>query len=165
MSKLSTITDYWETGMVIKRSDLGSIDFSDIDTGDSIPEGHPGEILRSEFLEPLGMSVNALALALRVPAPRINDVVRGKRAISADTALRLERYFGASAQFWLNLQIAYDLRVATVAAGEQIEREIEPLPKAERPKMPKVSAEHARAAALAASVSGKLTTGRARRKA
>ena len=130
MSRLSTITDYWETGMVIKRSALGSIDFSDIDTGDSIPEIHPGEILRGEFLEPLGMSVNALALALRIPAPRINDVVRGK-PISADTALRLERYFGASAQFWLNLQIAYDLRVATAAAGEQIEREIEPMPKAE----------------------------------
>ncbi len=153
MSRLSTITDYWETGMVIKRSELDNIDFSDIDTGDSIPEIHPGEILRGEFLEPLGMSVNALALALRVPAPRINDVVRGKRAISADTALRLERYFGASAQFWLNLQIAYDLRVATAAAGEQIEREIEPMPKADRPKMPKISAEHARAAALAASLS------------
>ncbi len=165
MSKLSTITDYWETGMVIKRSDLGSIDFSDISTGESIPEIHPGEILRSEFLEPLGMSVNALALALRVPAPRINDVVRGKRAISADTALRLERYFGASAQFWLNLQIAYDLRVATAAAGEQIEREIEPMPKANRPKMPKVSAEHARAAALATSVAGHVTAIKARRKA
>src|ERR1700761_630476 len=165
MSKLSTITDYWETAMVIKRSDLDSIDFSDISTGENIPEIHPGEILRSEFLEPLGMSVNALALALRVPAPRINDVVRGKRAISADTALRLERYFGASAQFWLNLQIAYDLRVATAAAGEQIEREIEPMPKANRPKLPKVSAEHARAAALAASLTGKLTAGKARRKA
>ncbi len=165
MSRLSTITDYWETGMVIKRSSLGSIDFSDIDTGDNIPEIHPGEILRSEFLEPLGMSVNALALALRVPAPRINDVVRGKRAISADTALRLERYFGASAPFWLNLQIAYDLRVATAAAGEQIEREIEPMPKSDRPKMPKVSAEHTRAAALAVSVSGSHTAGKARRKA
>lgn len=164
MSRLSTITDYWETGMAIKRSDLGSINFSDIDTGESIPEIHPGEVLRSEFLEPLGMSVNALALALRVPAPRINDVVRGKRAISADTALRLARYFGASAQFWLNLQIAFDLRVATAAAGEQIEREIEPMPKAERPKMPKLSTEHARAAALAASVSGKLTGNKARRK-
>jgi antitoxin HigA-1 len=165
MSRLSTITDYWETGMVIKRYELNSIDFSDIDTGDSIPEIHPGEILRSEFLEPLGMSVNALALALRVPAPRINDVVRAKRAISADTALRLERYFGASAQFWLNLQIAYDLRVATAAAGEQIEREIEPMPKADRPKLPKVSAEHARAAALAASVSRNFTAAKARRKA
>jgi addiction module HigA family antidote len=165
MSRLSTITDYWETGMVIKRSDLESIDFPDIDTGDSIPEIHPGEILRSEFLEPLGMSVNALALALRVPAPRINDVVRGKRAVSADTALRLERYFGASAQFWLNLQIAYDLRVATAAAGEQIEREIEPMPKADRPAMPTVSAGHTRAAALALSVSGKLAAGKTRRKA
>lgn len=165
MSKLSTITDYWETSMVIKRSDLGSIDFSDIGTGESIPETHPGEILRSEFLDPLSMSVNALALALRVPAPRINDIVRGKRAISADTALRLERYFGASAQFWLNLQIAYDLRVATAAAGEQIEREIEPMPRANRPKLPKVSAEHARAAALAASLTGNVTALKARRKA
>ena len=165
MSKLSTITDYWETSMVIKRSDLGSIDFSDIGTGESIPETHPGEILRSEFLDPLGMSVNALALALRVPAPRINDIVRGKRAISADTALRLERYFGASAQFWLNLQIAYDLRIATAAAGEQIEREIEPMPRANRPKLPKVSAEHARAAALAASLTGNVTAIKARRKA
>jgi antitoxin HigA-1 len=164
MSRLSTITDYWETGMVIKRSELDNIDFSDIDTGDNIPEIHPGEILRSEFLEPLGMSVNALALALRVPAPRINDVVRGKRAISADTALRLERYFGASAQFWLNLQIAYDLRVATAAAGEQIEREIEPMPKADRPTMPKVSAEHARAAALATSLNSRLAASRTRRK-
>ncbi|WP_211613507.1 HigA family addiction module antitoxin [Paraburkholderia haematera] len=151
--------------MVIKRSDLGSIDFSDIATGEPIPEIHPGEILRSEFLEPLDMSVNALALALRVPAPRINDVVRGKRAISADTALRLERYFGASAQFWLNLQIAYDLRVATAAAGEQIEREIEPMPKANRPKMPKISAEHARAAALATRVADHVTAIKARRKA
>ncbi|HZZ12803.1 MAG TPA: HigA family addiction module antitoxin [Paraburkholderia sp.] len=151
--------------MVIKRSDLESIDFSDIDTGESIAEIHPGEILRGEFLEPLGMSVNALALALRVPAPRINDVVRGKRAISADTALRLERYFGASAQFWLNLQISYDLRVATAAAGAQIEREIEPMPKGDRPKMPKVSAEHARAAALAASLTGTVTAIKARRKA
>jgi addiction module HigA family antidote len=151
--------------MVIKRSTLKSIDFSDIDTGDNIPEIHPGEILRSEFLEPLGMSVNALALALRVPAPRINDVVRGKRAISADTALRLARYFGASAQFWLNLQIAYDLRIATAAAGEQIEREIEPMPKADRPKLPKVSAEHTRAAALAVSVSGNHAARKTRRKA
>ena len=165
MSRLSTITDYWETGMVIKRSDLDSIDFSDIDTGERIPDIHPGEILRGEFLEPLGMSVNALALALRVPAPRINDIVRGKRAISADTALRLERYFGASAQFWLNLQIGYDLRIATAAAGAQIEREIEPLPRAERPKMPKVPAEHARAAALAASLTGNVTAIKARRKA
>jgi len=100
--------------MVIKRSELDSIDFSDIDTGERVAPVHPGEILRSEFLDPLGMSVNALAKALRVPTPRINDVVLGKRAISADTALRLGRYFGASAQFWLNLQNEYDLRHAAV---------------------------------------------------
>jgi addiction module HigA family antidote len=119
--------------MVIKRSALDSIDFADIVTGDNISAIHPGEILHSELLEPLGMSGNALALALHVPAPRINDVVRGKRAIPDDTELRLERYFGASAQFWLNLQIAYDQRVATSAAGEQIEHEIEPMPKADCP--------------------------------
>ncbi|RKE34637.1 addiction module HigA family antidote [Paraburkholderia sp. BL23I1N1] len=113
--------------MVIKRADLDSIDFMDIGTGEKIPAIHPGEILRYEFLDPLSMSVNALALALHVPAPRINDVVRGKRAISAETALRLARYFGTSTQFWLNLQNAYDLRIATEAAGEQIKREIEPL--------------------------------------
>ena len=97
--------------------------------------------------------------------PRINDVVRGKRAISADTALRLERYFGASAQFWLNLQIAYDLRVAAAVAGEQIEREIEPMPKADRPKMPKITAEHARAAALATSLRGSAENSRSQRAA
>nr|WKF56966.1 putative HTH-type transcriptional regulator YbaQ [Paraburkholderia busanensis] len=151
--------------MVIKRSELSGVDFSDVATGDNIPEIHPGEILRSEFLDPLGMSVNALALALRVPAPRINDVVRGKRAISADTALRLERYLGASAQFWLNLQIAYDLRVATAASGAQITREIEPMPKADRPKLPRMSPEHARAAALATSLRRDAEDERPRRKA
>jgi addiction module HigA family antidote len=138
--------------MVIKRSELENIDFSDIETGERIAPVHPGEILRSEFIEPLGMSVNALAKALHVPAPRINDVVLGKRAISADTALRLGRYFGASAQFWLNLQIDYDLRIATDAAGEQIANEIEPLARARRPKLPKMPRGHARAVTLAASV-------------
>src|ERR1700723_1042534 len=76
----------WETSMVIKRSELDSIDFSDIDTGERVAPVHPGEILRSEFLDPLGMSVNALAKALHVPTPRINDIMLGKRAISADTA-------------------------------------------------------------------------------
>lgn len=70
---------------------------------------HPGEILRTEFLEPLGLSVYRLAQAIEVPLPRINDVVKGKRSISADTALRLGIYFGLPAQFWLNLQNEYDL--------------------------------------------------------
>ena len=71
---------------------------------------HPGEILREEYLEPLEMSVNALANALHVPATRMNEIVRGNRGVSADTALRLARYFGTSARFWLNLQTEFELR-------------------------------------------------------
>jgi addiction module HigA family antidote len=87
---------------------------------------HPGEVLREDFLKPLGMSANALAKALRVAAPRINDVVRERRGISADTAMRLARYFGGEALSWLNLQTAYDLRVAEISNTKRIEREISP---------------------------------------
>ena len=87
---------------------------------------HPGEIIKEEYLEPLDMSVNALAIALRVPAPRINDVVRQKRGISIDTALRLARYFNTTAQFWMNLQISYDLKMAKNNMTK-IEDEIIPL--------------------------------------
>lgn len=87
---------------------------------------HPGEILREEYLEPLGMSASALATALRVPAPRINDVARERRAITVDTALRLARYFNTTPQFWLNLQTAYDLKMAQEKQAE-IEREVLPL--------------------------------------
>src|ERR1700688_566833 len=86
----------------------------------------PGEVLREDFLKPLGMSANALAKALSVPAPRINDIVRERRGISADTAMRLARYFGGDARSWLNLQAAYDLRVAEIANAKRIEREIAP---------------------------------------
>ena len=85
---------------------------------------HPGEILREDYLIELGMSANALANALKVPAPRINDVVRERRGISADTALRLARYFDTTPRFWLNLQMAYDLRVAEAAVGRKIAREV-----------------------------------------
>ena len=74
--------------------------------------GHPGEILREDFLTPLGMSANALARHLRVPPSRINDIVLERRGITADTALRLSRYFGSDAQSWLNLQARFDLRTA-----------------------------------------------------
>lgn len=87
---------------------------------------HPGEILREEFLEPLGMSVNALAKALNVPAPRINDIVRERRGVSADTALRLARYFGGDARSWLNLQTAYELRKTEIENAGRIRREIRP---------------------------------------
>lgn len=87
---------------------------------------HPGEVLREEFLGPLGLSAHALAQALRVPATRINDVVNERRGITADTALRLARYFGTTAEFWLNLQSAFDLRTAEGALKSQIERDVLP---------------------------------------
>lgn len=85
---------------------------------------HPGEILLEEFLKPLNMSQNKLALQLRVPARRINEIVLGKRRVTADTALRLSRFFGNSPQFWLGLQTDYDLDVAADELAEQIEREV-----------------------------------------
>lgn len=88
---------------------------------------HPGEILREEFLVPLGISANALAMALHVPAPRINDIVRERRAVTPDTALRLARYFDTTAQFWLNLQSAFDLKQAASENAEQIAEEVRPL--------------------------------------
>jgi antitoxin HigA-1 len=87
---------------------------------------HPGEVLREDYLKPLRMSANALAKALSVPAPRINDVVRERRGVSADTAMRLARYFGGNARSWLNLQAAYDLRVAEITNAKRIEREVSP---------------------------------------
>lgn len=85
---------------------------------------HPGEILREDYLAELEMSANALARALHVPAPRVNDIVRERRGVTADTALRLARYFGSTPEFWLNLQTAYDLRRAEIAAGRKIAREV-----------------------------------------
>jgi addiction module HigA family antidote len=88
---------------------------------------HPGEILQKEFLEPMGISQNQLAMALHVPARRINEIVLGKRGITADTALRLARYFRMSPQFWLGLQMDYELDVAEDAVEEQIRCEVEPM--------------------------------------
>lgn len=89
---------------------------------------HPGEVLREEFMRPLGLSANALALALRVPATRVGAIVREKepRAVTADTALRLARYFGTTARFWLNLQAAHDLSRAEGERGGEIERDVRP---------------------------------------
>lgn len=85
---------------------------------------HPGEVLLEEFLKPMGISQNRLALRIRVPARRINEIVLGKRRISADTALRLALFFGTTAKFWLGLQADYDLDVAADEFGEQIENEV-----------------------------------------
>jgi antitoxin HigA-1 len=88
---------------------------------------HPGEILREEFMRPLGLSQNALARALNVPPRRINEIVLEKRGITADTALRLARHFGTTAEMWTGLQADYDLRLARFEKERQIERDIEPL--------------------------------------
>ena len=87
---------------------------------------HPGEALSDEFLKPLGMSVNALALALRVPATRIGAIVKGERSVTADTALRLARFFGTSAEFWITLQATHDLTKARMESGGTIERDVRP---------------------------------------
>ena len=87
---------------------------------------HPGETLQEDFMRPLGLSANRLAIELQVPVTRINDIVRGRRAISADTALRLARYFGTTPQFWMNLQANYDLEVAQDERGDEIADRIRP---------------------------------------
>lgn len=88
---------------------------------------HPGEILLEDYIKPMGVSVRAIALALHVPYSRLSEITKGKRGVTADTALRLERYFGSEAQGWLNLQSAYELRVAETSVGKSIAREIKPL--------------------------------------
>jgi addiction module HigA family antidote len=92
----------------------------------TIPPIHPGETLREDFLRPLGLTANRLAIELLVPVTRINDIVRGKRAITADTALRLARYFGTTPQFWMNLQANYELELAQDERGPEIGGRIRP---------------------------------------
>lgn len=89
---------------------------------------HPGEVLLEEFIKPLGLSQNRLAIEISVDARRINEIVLGTRSITADTALRLSRYFGVSAQFWLGIQAEYDLDVAMDNLGDRLEREVRPRP-------------------------------------
>jgi len=91
-----------------------------------LPPIHPGEILRAEFMEPLHLSMNRLALDLCVPVTRIAEIVHERRGITPDTALRLARYFNTSAGFWMNLQTAYDLEVAEDRSARVIEREVRP---------------------------------------
>lgn len=93
---------------------------------ESLPPVHPGEILREDLMRPLGLSINRVARDLRVPVTRISEIVNGRRSITADTALRLARYFGSSPQFWINLQAAYDLEVVTRSSAERIGRDVHP---------------------------------------
>lgn len=95
-----------------------------------MPPVHPGELLREEFMEPMGISAYEIARSIGVSAPRVYDIVREKRAISADTALRLSRYFGMSEDYWVHAQAHYDLEVAKDRLGESLDREVKPLERA-----------------------------------
>jgi addiction module HigA family antidote len=102
---------------------------STITKGIAIPNRitvHPGEVLCEEFLKPLGMSVNALAMNLRVPTTRIGAIVKGERSVTADTALRLARFFGTSPEFWMNLQALHDLTKTQIETGDAISRDVRP---------------------------------------
>ncbi len=114
--------------MSIRIEDIHRIDFSDVidPQGEPIPPTSPGDILRHEFLEPLGLSANALSQAIKVPANRITAILNGRRAVTADTALRLARYFGTTPQFWMNLQKNYELRLALREEGPRILQEVQP---------------------------------------
>ncbi len=92
-----------------------------------LPPIHPGELLREDFLKPLGISMNRLALDLRVPVTRIAEIVHERRGVTPDTALRLGRYFNTSARFWMNAQASYDLEVAQDQLQNKIERDVRPL--------------------------------------
>jgi len=94
--------------------------------GKTLEPIHPGEILREEFLNPMGVSINRLARDIAVPPGRISEIVNGKRGITADTALRLARFFNVSAELWLGLQSEYDLRIARQISGVEIEKRVHP---------------------------------------
>jgi len=114
--------------MTIKRNDLDrrTVDLSDVVSGRRLPPIHPGTILRDDFLIPMGISVSALAKAIKVPRSRVNDIVLGRRAITAESALRLGRYFGVSPQCWMTLQARYDLDVADQNIRRRIEQDVTP---------------------------------------
>lgn len=108
--------------MSIQRTNVEAIDLQGVTTGEKLRPIHPGEVLREEFLQPMGITAHALAMALQVPAPRINDVVRERRAVTVDTALRLAKYFGTSAEFWLGLQTDFDMVMARAAMTDVLAR-------------------------------------------
>lgn len=112
------------------RTKLKSLTTTDeeLKDGAPMPPLHPGEMLREEFMKPLGLSANALAMELRVPVSRISEIVRERRGITGDTALRLGRYFNMTPEFWMGIQTRFELDSAADAAGAAIEREIRPRP-------------------------------------
>jgi addiction module HigA family antidote len=121
-----TITTSEENTMSIPRGT--AVDYRDLIDEDAAPGApiHPGEILRSEFLDPLGLSANALGIAISVPRNRITEILRAERAVTADTALRLGRYFGMSPKIWTDLQSTYDLETARARLGSRLDSEVTP---------------------------------------
>ncbi len=109
----------------MERSVSKSVITIDQSVTDGLPPTHPGEILRDELME-LGLSANAFAAKLRVPTNRITEILAGRRSVTAETALRFGRYFGTSAQLWMNLQANYDLKTAAIQSGKDIARQIRP---------------------------------------
>lgn len=114
--------------MTIRRESLeaGQIDFSEMTEGVRLAPVHPGDVLKHDYLEPLGMSVYGLATKLGVSRSRLNEIVQGRRTVTAETALRLSRFFDTSADFWLGLQAAYDLEITRQTMGEKIKTEVQP---------------------------------------
>ena len=114
--------------MTIDRDSLeaGKVDLTDVTDGRRLAAVHPGDVLKHDYLEPLGMSVYSLAGALGVSRSRLNEIVQRRRTVTAETALRLSRFFGTSADFWLGLQAAYDLEIARRTVGEKVKAEVHP---------------------------------------
>ena len=119
-----------ETAMPTRSKSLTTTE-RELAEGELMPPLHPGEMLREEFMKPLGLSANALAMALRVPVTRITEIVRERRGITADTALRLGRYFNLPPEFWMGLQMDYDLESAASDLKDTLEMEIRPRPVAQ----------------------------------
>ena len=113
--------------MTIKRNEIAGLKFGNLGTGRRLKPVHPGEILLHEFIEPLGLSRYRVAKAIGVPQRRIDEICSGKRAMTADTALRLGRFFSVEAQLWMNLQSRFDLEVAQQQLGSGLEEAIVPL--------------------------------------
>ena len=113
--------------MSIRREHLSKVDFSDVTTGRRLAPVHPGSVLLRDFIEPMELTRYKVAKAIKVPQRRIDEICSGKRAITADTALRLARLFGTDAQTWVNLQAQYDLELAEREKARRIEREVTPL--------------------------------------
>ena len=116
--------------MGIRREALKDTDFGDVTTGRRLAPVHPGEVLFKDLVEPMGLTRYRVAKAMRVPQRRVDEICAGRRAITADTALRLERLFGIEARTWMNLQAQYDLEIAERELRKRIDKEVVPLPAA-----------------------------------